>query len=173
MSKIHIPTPLRQYVGKQASVEVQGATVGEAMNSLVAQHPELRKHLYTDEGKLRAFVNLYLNAIDAMPEGGQLRVEAKIINSDSVEPVMLISVADTGFGIEEKDLEKIFQPFFTAKKRRGMGLGLPLCQRIAKNHGGRIEVESQPGKGTTFKIYLPLNNSPITESVPRQESPTV
>src|SRR5579864_6953934 len=55
MSKIHIPTPLRQYVGKQASVEVQGATVGEAMTALVAQHPDLRKHLYTEEGKLCAF----------------------------------------------------------------------------------------------------------------------
>ena len=64
MSKIHIPTPLRQYVGKQASVDVQGATVGEAMNALVARHPELRKHLYTEEGKLRAFVNLYVNDED-------------------------------------------------------------------------------------------------------------
>jgi len=64
MSKIHIPTPLRQYVGKQASVDVSEATVGDAMNALVAQHPELRKHLYTDEGKLRAFVNLYLNDED-------------------------------------------------------------------------------------------------------------
>jgi len=64
MSKIHIPTPLRQYVGKQTSVDVQGATVGEAMNALVAQHAELRKHLYTDEGKLRAFVNLYVNDED-------------------------------------------------------------------------------------------------------------
>ena len=64
MSKIHIPTPLRQYAGKQASIDVQGATVGEAMKALVAQHPELRKHLYTDEGKLRAFVNLYLNDED-------------------------------------------------------------------------------------------------------------
>jgi adenylyltransferase/sulfurtransferase len=64
MSKIHIPTPLRQYVGKQAFVDVNGATVGEAMNSLVAQHPELRKHLYTDDGKLRAFVNLYVNDED-------------------------------------------------------------------------------------------------------------
>ena len=64
MSKIHIPTPLRQYVGKQTAVEVQGSTVGEAMNALVAQHPELRKHLYTDDGKLRAFVNLYLNDED-------------------------------------------------------------------------------------------------------------
>jgi len=64
MSKIHIPTPLRQYTGKQASVEVKAGTVGEAMNVLVAQHPDLRKHLYTDEGKLRAFVNVYLNDED-------------------------------------------------------------------------------------------------------------
>jgi MoaD family protein len=64
MSKIHIPTPLRQYVGKQATIEVSGATVGEAMNALVAQHPDLKKHLYTEEGKLRAFVNLYVNDED-------------------------------------------------------------------------------------------------------------
>jgi molybdopterin converting factor small subunit len=64
MSKIHIPTPLRQYVGKQSSVDVKGATVADAMNDLLAQHPELRRHLYADDGKLRAFVNLYLNDED-------------------------------------------------------------------------------------------------------------
>ena len=64
MSKIHIPTPLRQYVGKQSAVEVQGSTVAEAMDSLVALHPDLRRHLYTEEGKLRAFVNLYVNDED-------------------------------------------------------------------------------------------------------------
>jgi MoaD family protein len=64
MSKIHIPTPLRQYVGRQSTVEVTGSTVGEAMSALVAQHPELRKHLYTEDGKLRAFVNLYVNDED-------------------------------------------------------------------------------------------------------------
>jgi molybdopterin converting factor small subunit len=64
MSKIHIPTPLRQYVGKQSTVDVKGATVAEAMNDLLAQHPELRRHLYADDGKLRAFVNLYLNDED-------------------------------------------------------------------------------------------------------------
>jgi len=64
MSKIHIPTPLRQYVGKQSTVEVKGATVAEALTSLIAQHPDLKKHLYTDEGKLRAFVNLYVNDED-------------------------------------------------------------------------------------------------------------
>jgi MoaD family protein len=64
MSKIHIPTPLRQYVGKQSTIEVKGGTVAEAMEALVAQHPEVRRHLYTEEGKLRAFVNLYVNDED-------------------------------------------------------------------------------------------------------------
>ena len=64
MPKIHIPTPLRQYAGKQPAVEVQGSTVGEVLSGLVSQHPELRRHLYTDEGKLRAFVNVYLNDED-------------------------------------------------------------------------------------------------------------
>lgn len=64
MSKVHIPTPLRQYAGKQASVEVQGKTVAEAMTALVGQHPDLRRHLYTEDGKLRAFVNLYVNDED-------------------------------------------------------------------------------------------------------------
>lgn len=64
MSKVHIPTPLRQYVGKQASVEVPGKTIAEAMTALVSQHPDLRRHLYTEDGKLRAFVNVYLNDED-------------------------------------------------------------------------------------------------------------
>jgi molybdopterin converting factor small subunit len=64
MAKIHIPTPLRQYAGKQASVDVSGVTVGDTLSELVTQHPELRRHLYTDDGKLRAFVNIYLNDED-------------------------------------------------------------------------------------------------------------
>ncbi len=62
--KILVPTPLRQYVGKQASIEVPAATVGEALSALTAAYPDLRRHLYSDEGKLRAFVNLYLNDDD-------------------------------------------------------------------------------------------------------------
>ena len=64
MPKIHIPTPLRQYVGKQADVSVAGNTVGEALSGLISKHPDLRRHLYTDDGKLRAFVNVYLNDED-------------------------------------------------------------------------------------------------------------
>lgn len=64
MAKIHIPTPLRQYSGKQPSIDVEGSTVGEALAGLVALHPELRRHLYNEDGKLRAFVNVYLNDED-------------------------------------------------------------------------------------------------------------
>ena len=64
MLKVHIPTPLRQYAGKQAAVEVNGGTVAEALSSLIVQHPDLRRHLFTDDGRLRAFVNVYLNDED-------------------------------------------------------------------------------------------------------------
>ena len=62
--KILVPTPLRQYAGKQSAIDVQAATVGEALNALTSSYPDLRKHLYSDEGKLLAFVNLYLNDED-------------------------------------------------------------------------------------------------------------
>src|SRR5215467_5373505 len=64
MPQIQIPSPLRQYAGKQATVEVEAHSVGEALNSLVSNHPDLKRHLYTDEGKLRAFVNVYVNDED-------------------------------------------------------------------------------------------------------------
>ena len=64
MAKVLIPTPLRQYTGKQDKVEVSGATVGEVLNTLATQYPDLRKQIFTDEGKLRSFVNVYLNDED-------------------------------------------------------------------------------------------------------------
>ena len=64
MAKIHIPTPLRQYTGKQAAVEVKASSIGEALSGLVSGHPDLRRHLYNDDGKVRAFVNVYLNDED-------------------------------------------------------------------------------------------------------------
>ena len=64
MPKIHIPTPLRQYAGKQAAVDVKASSIADALTALVSQHPDLRRHLYTDDGKLRAFVNVYLNDED-------------------------------------------------------------------------------------------------------------
>lgn len=86
--KIHIPTPLRQYAGKQAAVEIKGSTVGEALTNLVTLHPDLRRHLYTDEGKLRAFVNVYLNDEDVR----YLQKEATVVkDSDNISIVPSIA----------------------------------------------------------------------------------
>jgi PAS domain S-box-containing protein len=106
----------------------------------------------------QVLVNLLLNAIDAMPNGGNLTVEAMLKAVDQRVPGVAIAVTDNGNGIDEADLSKIFQPFFSAKKGKGIGLGLSICDRIIQNHGGTIAVESKPGKGTSFKIHLPLEH---------------
>lgn len=102
----------------------------------------------------QVLINLYLNALDAMPDGGTLTVRAATQGAGP-ELDIVITVADSGAGMDETELQRIFKPFYTAKKRTGFGLGLPLCERIVKNHGGRIEVASELGHGTTCKIYLP------------------
>ena len=81
MPKIHIPTPLRQYAGKQPAVDVKGGTVGEALSGLVSQHPDLRRHLYNDDGKLRAFVNVYLNDEDVRYLKG---LDTPIVDADVI-----------------------------------------------------------------------------------------
>ena len=88
MTKIHIPTPLRQYAGKQADIAVKAGTVGEALSGLVSQHPDLRRHLYTDNGKLRSFVNVYLNDEDVR----YLQKEATAVkDSDTISIVPSIA----------------------------------------------------------------------------------
>jgi molybdopterin synthase sulfur carrier subunit len=88
MPKIHIPTPLRQYAGKQPAIDVKAGTIGEALTGLVSQHPELRRHLYTDEGKLRAFVNVYLNDEDVR----YLQKDATaVVDSDNISIVPSIA----------------------------------------------------------------------------------
>ena len=91
-----------------------------------------------------------------MPNGGNLWVNTKIDSPIDGAPTGVIEVKDTGSGIEPHDLPKIFEPFFTAKKRTGLGLGLSVCERIVKNHGGRIEAASQPGEGTQVTVHLPI-----------------
>jgi molybdopterin converting factor small subunit len=95
MAKIQIPTPLRQYTNKQESVEIRAATVGEALNGLLAKHPDLRRHLYTDDGKLRAFVNVYLNDEDIR----YLQKEATTIkDSDNISIVPSIAGGKRALG---------------------------------------------------------------------------
>ena len=98
----------------------------------------------------QVLVNLIKNAMQAMNRGGTLTLQT----GASAEAVW-ISIADTGSGIKEEKLTRIFDPFFTTKKK-GSGLGLMIVQRIIRDHGGRIDLESKPGQGTTFRVWIPL-----------------
>jgi|GEM_PF-670750 len=104
----------------------------------------------------RVFVNLLKNAVDAMPNGGTITVEGRLLK-DALE----ISLADTGTGISEDILPKIFTPLFTTKAQ-GMGFGLAICKRIIEAHGGTITVKTAKGQGTTFTLTLPFK--PKTEN---------
>jgi two-component system sensor histidine kinase HydH len=103
----------------------------------------------------QALLNLYLNALDAMPEGGRLAVEAALSGS---KERLLIKVSDTGGGIPADGVGQIFDPYFTTKSA-GTGLGLAIVHNIVEAHGGEIQVESEPGRGTVFRLALPLTDS--------------
>ena len=99
----------------------------------------------------QVLVNLVKNAVQAMTTGGSLTLQTGE-TSDGI----WVSVADTGGGIPEEQINRIFEPFYTTKKK-GTGLGLMIVQRIVRAHNGRIELESHEGQGTTFRIWLPLH----------------
>jgi len=106
--------------------------------------------IYVDPEQIeQVFINLFTNALDAMPEGGSLSVKTEPGNA-----VVKIRISDTGRGMSRPTLEKIFEPFFTTKDK-GTGLGLAIVFNIIQKHNGRIDIDSEEGKGTTFIITLP------------------
>ncbi len=117
--------------------------------------PGLPKLCGSREQLHQLLLNLLLNAIQASPTGGEVRVRLIPGGPGSREGVT-VEVVDEGEGIAEEDLERIFDPFFTTKgPDQGTGLGLMICHRIASEHGGLIEVSSRPGRGATFRVRLP------------------
>jgi nitrogen fixation/metabolism regulation signal transduction histidine kinase len=112
-------------------------------------HPRLEPVAADAELLHRAITNLVLNAMDAMPQGGTLTLRTR-----GEDGKVLIEVADTGSGLTTEECERIFTPYYTSKQH-GTGLGLAIVQSVVSDHGGRIRVESQPGRGTTFVIELP------------------
>jgi signal transduction histidine kinase len=157
----------RAGVDKVSTVDV-GEEVRRTLE-LVEHH--LRKHrirtepdfapalpaIYADRQQLRqVLLNLFTNAVDAMPEGGRLipRVRAHQFEN---RPVIVVEVADTGAGIPAELIPRVTEPFFTTKPEgQGTGLGLAICRRIVEQHRGTIEVESRKGEGTTVRITLPV-----------------
>ena len=115
-------------------------------------HPDLPPVKADAEQIIQVLLNIALNAIEAMPGGGSLSIRTSKIESDTGDAVA-IAIRDTGMGMKKEEMRNIFKPFFTTKER-GVGLGLAICQRIVRDHGGRIRVKSIPGQGSVFLIRL-------------------
>jgi signal transduction histidine kinase len=109
-----------------------------------------------------AIINLIFNAVDAMPQGGTLTVRTRVEGE-----AVLLEVSDTGIGMTEEVRRSCFEPFFTTKGELGTGLGLAMVFRIAQDHSGTIDIASEPGKGTTFTLRLPVGATPVTGGVER------
>jgi two-component system sensor histidine kinase AtoS len=101
----------------------------------------------------QVILNLLLNAIQALPKGGNLALKGQIAEDDQW---IQLSIQDSGVGIPGEDIDKLFDPFFSTKEG-GIGLGLSIAHRIIDQHHGKIEVESVAGKGTLFTVWLPIS----------------
>jgi len=168
-----------------------GRLIGEDIRLVLVLQPGLRP-VTADPGQIeQVIMNLAVNARDAMPTGGLLTIETSNVQLDAsyasphfeapAGPCVLLAVTDTGCGMDEPTRARIFEPFFTTKEPgKGTGLGLATVYGIIKQSGGDILVYSEPGQGTTFKIYLPANETasddlaaPQTEPASRGGSETI
>ncbi|MBI2088433.1 MAG: hypothetical protein HYT78_06760 [Deltaproteobacteria bacterium] len=120
--------------------------------------PALPEVVVDSDQMRRAFANLIKNADEAMPEGGTLTISAR-----PADGLGEVKIRDSGHGISEQDLAKIFDPLFTTKPR-GIGMGLAIVKQIVERHKGALDVSSQPGKGTTFTVRLPLNREQTAQT---------
>ncbi|PKN04921.1 MAG: hypothetical protein CVU74_04435 [Deltaproteobacteria bacterium HGW-Deltaproteobacteria-9] len=123
----------------------------------IVKFPTNRLEIFASKAEIRQLIwNLVMNAIQAMPDGGRVRVAARQATLKKSIPVLEFEITDNGPGIAATDLGKIFEPFFTTKEK-GTGLGLAIVNRIVDGYQGTILVDSVPGRGTTFIVRLPRN----------------
>lgn len=126
-------------------------TLSDAIPQVTADANQIRQVL----------INIFINAAEAMPDGGILTI---ITNKIKFEELVGIQIIDTGIGISKENLKKVFEPFFTTKKAKGTGLGLSITYSYIKNHNGDINIKSEVNKGTEVKILLPVRQKPKLQS---------
>jgi len=153
-------TSLRELVARSvnlARAQVTNAIGSEKQVKIDFEAPEDPVMISIDPGQIEdAVLNLIINAIEAVDVDGQVTIRLSTPQDDAEE--IAIEVSDNGTGISEPDLSKVFDPFFTTRQS-GTGLGLPSVRRIARLHGGGVDVKSSPGQGSVFTIRLPLIRS--------------
>jgi len=160
------------------------------LSRLIRESIDVTTRLAPDLGSAKAdpfqieqiLLNLCINARDAMADGGRLTIETANVSLDEgyaqrhtgvrPGPYIMLAVSDTGSGMDAETVEKIFDPFYTTKEQgKGTGLGLSMVYGIVKQHGGNIRVHSAPGRGTTFKVYLPRIDESAEEEAAVPELP--
>ncbi|MGI9040080.1 MAG: two-component system sensor histidine kinase NtrB, partial [Gemmatimonadales bacterium] len=120
--------------------------------------PSTLPHVRVDPMQLeQALVEVVSNALDAMPSGGRLRIAAQLLNGGAVPAEVAIDVSDTGAGIPDQVLPSVCEPFFTTRQE-GTGLGLAIAKRYVEQNGGRLEIQSRQGAGTTVRVRLPAGD---------------
>jgi len=154
----------------EEAVKLLRTVIGEHIEVRICAAPDLRATVADPAQLDQVLVNLCLNARDAMPQGGRLTITTENIEfgqdrclSAGVPPgsYVLLSVTDTGTGMDAETIEHIFEPFFTTKEMgKGTGLGLATVYGIVQQHGGIIQCQSQPGQGTAFRVFLPADSGP-------------
>jgi two-component system cell cycle sensor histidine kinase/response regulator CckA len=182
----------RRQVLQPKIIDLNAIVIGldKLLGRLMGEHIEMMTRCGTNVGNVKAdpaqieqvIMNLVVNARDAMPKGGRLTVETSNVQLDSTYardhvtvkpgPYVMLAVSDTGIGMSPETQSHIFEPFYTTKESgQGTGLGLSTVYGIVKQSGGYIWVYSEPGKGTTFKVYLPRVEEQVESKAEAKETP--